>query len=487
MLSISICLAILIFVVLSIVLIQTARFTSQKVHVEPALDIAIDGQISAEHLARAIQFQTISYQDPAMFNRSEFLAFHHFLEKTFPRVHSSLKKEVVEDFSLLFTWEGEDQELKPILLMAHMDIVPVALGTEDEWTYPPFEGSIAGGHIWGRGAIDDKASLLGILEAVEWLLQEGFKPQRTVYIAFGHDEEVGGKKGASQIAALLHLRGVELEYVLDEGLVIIDGGLLGISKTVALVGIAEKGYLSVELTVESEGGHSSMPSKNNAIEILSSIIHKLVVNEMPARIESPIEQMCDYIGREMKFLRRMIFVNRWLFAKIIKRFFDSSLATKAFIRTVSTPTLFESGIKENVQPTRARAIVNFRILTGDSIAGIIEHVKKTANDPRIKVRLLEAFKSEPSPISDTDSSNFNLLQRTIRQIFPEVLIAPGLVIAASDSRHYSKLSSDIYSFVPIRVGSEDISKIHGTNERISVENYKEITKFYIQLIWNSAQ
>ncbi|MCK4828869.1 M20 family peptidase, partial [bacterium] len=434
-----------------------------------------------------LQFQTISFKDPEQFDKKPFLSLHQYLEKTFPKVHSSLQKEVIGDFSLLFTWRGQDPELKPFLLMAHTDVVPVESGTEGDWIYPPFDGHIADGYIWGRGAMDDKASVFGILEAVEWLLEEGFQPQRTFYLAFGHDEEVGGIQGASQIAALLQSRNIELEYVLDEGLAIVDGTMLGIPKPVALVGIAEKGNISIELIVEIEGGHSSIPGQDTSIGILSRAVHRLEENPMSARMEAPTRQMFDCIGTEMKFLMQMMFANQWLFGGMLKRNLASSLVANAMIRTVTATTLFQGGVKENVLPKRARATVNFRILTGDTIVGVLEHVKMTINDPRIKVTPLREFKSEPSPVSDIDSLNFALLQRTIRQVFPEVIIAPGLGLGASDSRHYAKLSSDVYRFVPYRFAPEDISRIHGTNERISVEGYKEIIKFYIQLIRNSTQ
>ena len=215
-----------------------------------------------------MQFQTVSYEDKAKFNEKEFIAFHKFLEQSYPKVHATLKKEIVGDYSLLYTWKGQDDKELPILLAAHMDVVPAEYEPESKWSYPPFQGHIADGFIWGRGTLDDKESVLGILEAMEKLLQDGYVPSRTIYIAFGHDEETGGKDGAAKIAALLNSRGVKLDYVLDEGLTITEGMVPNISKPVALVGIAEKGCLSIELSVESEGGHSMMPPKQTAIGIL---------------------------------------------------------------------------------------------------------------------------------------------------------------------------------------------------------------------------
>ena len=395
-------LALLICSILFVVLIRTVRFTSKQVQVEPPIDIAVDSNEVAENLANALKFRTISYQDPAQIEGQEFLGLHEYLELAFPMVHSTLTRKVVGDYSLLFTWRGVENGLKPILFMAHLDVVPVEPETEDDWTYPPFEGRISEGYIWGRGAMDDKAAVLGILETVEALLKNGFQPGRTIYLAFGHDEEVGGRRGAAEIVALLHSRNVELEFVLDEGLLITDGIMPNVSRPVALVGIAEKGYVSVELTVEGEGGHSSMPPRHTAVGILSTAIHKLEAKQRPTRLELPVQQMFDYVAPEMPFAMRMIFANRWLFSGLVRSQLAASPSTNALIRTTTAPTMFEGSRKENVLPVKARAVVNYRILTGGSIAGVVEHIQQTIDNPQVQLRLMEETLSEPSPVSDTN-------------------------------------------------------------------------------------
>jgi len=476
-----------LLILVSVVLIRTVGLTSIQVPVDPATVFAVDGQGVAEHLAAALQFQTISSEDSTDVRAEELIGLHEFLEQAFPRVHSTLTKELVGDYSLLYTWEGREGGLDPILLMAHMDVVPVDPGTEGDWAYPPFEGRIAEGYIWGRGAMDFKFAVTGILEAVEMLLGEGFQPRRTIHLAFGHDEEVGGQKGAALIADLLQSRGVELEYVLDEGQAITDGIVQSISEPVAFVGIAEKGFVSVELTAEGDGGHSSMPPPETAVGILSTAIHKLEQTQFPTRLEGPIRQMLDHLAPEMPFAMRMLLANLWLTGGLVERQFAATPATNATVRTTTAATMFEGSIKENVLPTQARAVVNFRILPGDSIAGVLEHVQQTIDDPRVQLRSLGRIVSEPSPISDTNSPAFEVLQRTIRHVFPGVLVAPGLVLAATDSRHFAELSRNIYRFTPMWVGPEDLDRIHGTNERLSVENYEQIVRFYVQLIINSVQ
>jgi carboxypeptidase PM20D1 len=476
-----------LIVLCSVLLVKTFRFASKQVQVEPVNTLAIDQEGVVRRLAQAIRYQTISYQDPQQFRAEEFLGFHKFLEESFPKVHSTLTREVVGDYSLLYTWKGQEDAGKPILLMAHMDVVPVEPGTEGNWTQPPFEGRVIDGYIWGRGALDDKSNVLSILEAVELLISEGVQPKRTIYLAFGHDEEVGGKNGAAKIVSLLQSRSVHLDYILDEGSAVTDGIIPGMSRPVALIGIAEKGLLSVELNVETEGGHSSTPPPQTAVGILSRAISRLEENQMPGSIKGVVGQMFQSVGPEMRFDKRIVFANLWLFRPLVERQMAASPTTNAAMRTTTAATMIEGGVKENVLPSKARAVVNFRILPGDSIQSVIAHVNQTINDARVKVTRYGETANEPSAVSSIDSMGYRSLERTIRQLFPGTVVAPSQVIAATDSRHYAALSSDIYRFAPFTVRPEDMNRVHGTNERVSVENYAQCVRFYHQLIINSAQ
>jgi carboxypeptidase PM20D1 len=442
---------------------------------------------SAQNLAQAIQLRTVSDPEPGRVNASAFASFLKFLQKAFSQVHGALLNEIVNDYSLLYIWKGSDENLKPILLMAHVDVVPVEEGTEQEWHYPPFEGSIADGFIWGRGALDDKASLIGIMEAVEALLAQGFSPRRTVYLAFGHDEEVMGVRGAKQIAALLKTRGVKAEYILDESGAITSGVVPGLNKPVALVGTAEKGYLTFELSVDGEGGHSSMPPAKTAIGVLSRAIDRLEGNRFPAKFEGPTREMFDFVGPEMGFPMRFVFANQWLFKGLIKRRLEASIYTNGALRTTCAATVIRGGERENVLPQKAVALVNFRLFTGDTIESVMHHVERAVNDDRVKISISGETHCEASKISDVGSPGFKILERTIRQVFPDCIVAPFLVMATTDARHYAEISDCILRFVPIRVTREDLKTIHGTNERVSIENYKEIIQFYMQLIRNSDE
>ena len=448
--------------------------------------LAVSPQDLAQRLGRAIRFQTISYEDPAQFDHDAFTGLHHYLDAAFPRVHAALTRETVGRYSLLYTWQGQDPALAPVLLLGHQDVVPVEVGTEGEWDCPPFGGLVDGGFVWGRGSLDMKSAVLGVLEAAEALLATGFCPRRSVLFAFGEDEEVGGWNGAVQLAALLRSRGIQPEYVLDEGLTITEGIVPYVHRPVALIGIAEKGLRSLELSVETDGGHSGMPPRETAIGILSAAIVRLEHHPMPARLTGPAAQLMAHLADEMPPAVRLIVANRRLFGPLIARMVTRSPSGAASMRTTAATTIFQAGIKENVLASRARAVVNFRILPGDTFTGVIDHVRRAIADPRVRVVETGAFRSDPSPISDTASPGFQAIERAIAHVYPGVAIAPSLVLVASDSRHYAQLGWPCYRFSPLWLRTEDVSRIHGVNERIAVDHYARAVEFYVQLIRASA-
>lgn len=478
-------LGVVLVLLLAVVLARTAMVESKQVRTEPVADLAVDARAAAERLAGAIRFPTISHEGGARVDDAAFRGLHQYLEQSFPRVHSALKREVVAGFSLLYTWQGTDPQLPPILLMSHTDVVPVEPGTEKAWTHPPFSGRIVDGYVWGRGAMDDKAGVLGILEAVELLLGKGYRPERTVYLAFGHDEEVGGAKGAAALAAVLEKRGVRPDFILDEGGIIAEGIVPGVEAPVALISTAEKGYVSVELVAEAAGGHSSMPPRNTAIGKLAEAVRRLEENPLPARIDGATKRSFEYLAPEMPFGPRMFLANLWLFGPLAERKFGADPAADSRIRTTTAATVFQGGVKENVLPSRARAVVNFRILPGDTIEGVLRHVRETVG-PDVKVAVTGSFPTEPSPESAVHGPEFGLLQRTIAQVFPGMLVSPNLLSGGTDTKHYRKLSRNVYRFLPVRIGEGDLARIHGTNERIGVESYGEAVRFYAQLLRNGS-
>ena len=461
----------------------TAVQESRQLSVAPIETLAVDEGAPAR-LARAIRFRTLSHEDPARFDGAPFLALHGFLETAYPRAPQALRREVVNDFSLLYPWPGSATELAPIVLLAHLDVVPVEPGSEERWSHGAFAGEIAEGFVWGRGSLDDKVSALGILEAAEHLLARGFEPRRTVLFAFGHDEEVGGREGAASIAALLAERGGGALFTLDEGLVITEGLMPGVARPVALLGLAEKGYVSLELIARAPGGHSSMPPARTATGALAAAIHALDENPMAARIEGAAAEMFAYVGPEMAPPLNLVFANRWLLEPVIEMQLSNQPATNALIRTTAATTIIAAGIKENVLPLEARAVVNFRILPGDSIAGVVAHAREVIDDAGVEIRARPG--DEPSRVADPAAASFATLHRTVREVFPEAVVAPGLVLAGTDSKHYAPIAQASYRFLPIRLGPDDLKRIHGSDERVAVDNYLEIIRFYARLIENAA-
>ncbi|MBA2253297.1 MAG: M20 family peptidase, partial [Nitrospirales bacterium] len=454
----------------SVLLFRTLTLTSRQIPVPPEPPLQIDANAAAARLAQALPFRTISYQDRSQFSRDAFLGLHQYLAKTFPGTHRTLQRELINDYSLLYTWVGTEPSLPPVLLLGHLDVVPVEAGTEKEWTYPPFSGTVANGYIWGRGTMDDKVAVLGPLEAVEHLLRQHYTPRRTVLLAFGHDEEVGGQAGAKAIAARLAKTEVRPVLILDEGMAILEGIVPGVDRPIASIGLAEKGYLSVELIAESAGGHASMPPAQTSAGMLASAIYALESHPMPAHTDGPAGALFQFLGPEMSIGHRVALANLWLFDPVLKLLLDRSAPTRALIRTTFAATMLEGSSKENVLPTRARAVVNVRVHPSDSIERVLEHLTHVIGDPRVIVRRLPGIMSEPSAVSPIESPAFTTLQHTIGQQFPDVIVAPGLVLGATDSRHYQSLSEHIYRFLPLVVTAQDTVRIHGVNERLAVDN-----------------
>ncbi len=459
---------------------------SRQIKVAAIPRIAIDEKSAADHLSAAIRFRTISSATDAEQNADAFRAMQAYMAETFPAFHAVAKREVINGLSLLYTWQGSDPGATPIGLLAHQDVVPIAPGTESHWQAPPFDGAIRDGFIWGRGSWDDKGNLFSVLEAAEQLAKDGFHPKRTIYFAFGADEEVGGQRGASAIAKLLAQRGVKLDYVIDEGLVIADGMLKGLDRPAALIGIAEKGYATLDLSLTATPGHSSMPPKQSAIGTMSAALAKLDRHRMPARLQGTALEMLETLAPEMNPVNRIVLSNLWLFKPLLVREFGKSPSTDALIRTTTALTIVNAGNQDNVLPGRVDATVNFRLQPGDTEADVVDHVKRTMENDAITVTRRDV-NTEAPPVTSTQTEAYRALNRTIREVFPDVVVAPGLMLAATDSRHYAGIAQSIFRFSPVRARAEDLSRFHGTNERLSIANYADMIRFYRRLIENTAQ
>ena len=469
------------------VAVNTWRHGSRQLQVAPLAPMKVDEAAVAERLAQAVRLPTVSSATDAQLNADQFRALHALLQKQFPRVHASLKRELVNDLSLLYTWEGSDPKANAIVLLAHQDVVPIAPGTEGDWQQPPFAGLVKDGYVWGRGSWDDKGNLLAQLEAVEQLLAEGYRPPRTVYLAYGADEEVGGHRAPARIAALLKSRGVQADFVLDEGLLVLDGVMPGLKQPAALIGVAEKGYLSVRLSVSTAPGHSSMPPRpgSSAIALLSAGLDRLEHAQMPAGIRGVAGEMFDVLGPEMGGFSRVALTNLWLFGPLVQRQLEGGASTNAMLRTTTALTMLQAGNKDNVLPGRAEATVNFRMLPGDTREDVLRHVRaqvgRVVPDQQLEVTGLPGGK-EASQVAPTDAAPYQTLARTVRELFPDALVAPGLMVAGTDSVHYEAISRHVFKFSPIRAVSDDLPRFHGTNERLGVAHYANAIRFYHRLI-----
>lgn len=446
-----------------------------------------DWSRAADNLTEAIRFKTIirGLGDPMEGKEGPWLEFQDWLAATYPATHQAMTREKVKELTLLYRWEGSDPSLKPIILMAHQDVVPVNPGTEGDWDAPPFAGDIVDDMIVGRGTMDDKGSLIALMEAAERLTRRDFRPRRTIYFLFGHDEEVSGS-GARTAFKLLAARGVQAEMVLDEGYLTVDPVPLT-DKVTSIIGVAEKGYVTLEVIATGKGGHSSTPPRDNAVVRLSRAMAALDEHQMPAYINNdPLPEFFEGLGDDLPFIMRMAMANRWLFKGLVDSAMSDIPTANALIRTTTAPTMLNGSSKENTLPQIAEGVVNFRIHPEDSIEEVLAHARNvTSHIDNIEVRLRggDGIGSEPSPVSSTDNHAYRVLSAIADHMSPDAQVVPGLVLGATDARYAGPVSQDsVYRYLPMRMPAADINGFHGTNERISVENLGQMIIAYQQLI-----
>lgn len=470
-------LGVVLLILIAIILINTFRakpwpVVASNKQLEPLPDSAL------LHLSRAVQTPTISFSDTAAIDTSAFNAFRVVLEQSYPLVHRQLARTLINGYDYVFEWKGTNASLAPFILMGHYDVVPVEQASIANWLVAPFSGKITDTCVWGRGSVDDKAGVISMLEATEALLRKGFVPQRTIYLCFGHDEEISGK-GARAIVDWLDQKKVRAELVLDEGGEITEGKLKDVKRPVAVIGVAEKGYASFELIVDKEGGHSSKPVKETAIDILSKALAKLRSEETPARFTPPVKEFLQRIGASSDiFINRMAMSNMWAFESITKGILSAQPEGYAMIHTTVVPTIVASGIKDNVIPSHARAVVNSRILTGESAATVEKYIKEKINDDRVQVKQIGKFNSDPSKATELTSPAFKRMESAAYKTIPNVIPAPFLMIGATDSRYYRRISDGVVNFLPMT----DSKGFHGINERLPIKDFQRCINFMMTII-----
>jgi len=479
----------IIFFVSAIILLLTsislwqAMFHFENVQYQPTgklIPAKVEQSAAVERLSQAIQIQTVSNDDPKAFNPLPFTNFQQFLKDKFPETHANAELTIISNYSLVYKFEGSNPDLKPILLMGHMDVVPVDEITAKQWTHKPYSGTVADGMVWGRGAIDDKSTVMALMEAMELTLTNDIAFERSLYFSFGHDEEIGGKKGAAQIAKYFKKQDITFDFVLDEGGLIIEKGMMpGVDSQVAIIGIAEKGFVNIRLVVEQTGGHSSQPPENTGPGILAKAIVKLEENKFPTDL-SFLSTTFDKVGYFADFKSRLALGNLWLFAPIVEKSLLSKGRTAASIRTTTATTMLSGSDKSNVLPSKSTAVVNFRIMPGQTYQSVAQYVEDVIDDPRVK---LEVFmESNPSKVSSINNSGYQLLEQTIRELDDNILVAPYLVQAATDSKHFYQVSDNIYRFIMVKINNDLLKSIHGIDERIVIEDYIQGIQYFHEVI-----
>ncbi len=426
---------------------------------------------------------------------TRFMDFHYYLEKMFPLFHERVSKETVKELSLIYKWKAKKQngqnpaKQKPFALLAHMDVVGIEEGTEKNWKHPPFSGEDDETYIWGRGSLDDKCSLIGILEAAEQLMKEGYEPERDIYFCFGHNEEAmtgGPDSGAGSIVSLLKEGGIHFEFVLDEGGAVITDSFMGLTKPIATIGLAEKGYVDVKVTVEDSGGHSSEPPDSTAITKLSTLILNLKkINDSNIKVTDTLLGTLKTIGKNKSGIFGFVLRHPKAFFPIIKGQLLKDNQTAAMLRTTVAPTVLRAGREPNVLPQNAEVTVNLRLIAGEGRSQIEDRIRQAAGKD-IKYKLDFVTYSPSLPETSSDTETYRLLSNLTEKIHGAIPL-PYMVLGGTDSREYKEVTDEIYRFYPFAMTFEELATMHNTDERIRKKSFIDGVEFYRQFIKASGK
>jgi carboxypeptidase PM20D1 len=435
-------------------------------------------QNALAHMSVAIQFKTETPNDDYQFDTATFMNYRKFIENTYPLIHKNLQRTIIDSFNYIYEWKGTDPSILPMVLMAHYDVVPVEASAVKLWHAQPYGGEVKDNYIWGRGVLDDKASMLSILEATEAQLEKGFTPKQTILLCFGADEESSGK-GATAMVEYFKKLNRRFDLVVDEGGEISTEQNKSVKKPIASIGVGEKGYVTLVLTAQKEGGHSSIPGQQTAIDMLSNAIAKVNQNPMPTKLTPPIEAYLKSISPyNENFFEKVALSNMWLFKSFVVNNMTKDPSSNALVRTTLVPTVFNSGVRDNVIPTFATAYINSRILPGQSSKEVYDYVQKTINDTNIKITYYKNYMTEPSPTTDVNSKYYKRVEKAVRSVVKDVVVAPMLMVGATDSRNYRAVSEGVVNFTPLT----DAKGYHGIDERMLISDFQKCFNFYTLLI-----
>ncbi len=466
-----------VLLLLAVLVVRAFLFRPHGMRCKAAYSFEQDPMHAGESLAKMVSFKTVSHPDRNEDDEAEFEAFRAYLKDRYPNVHKNCSLELVDGRNLVYHLKGKKQE-HPAILMAHYDVVPAS---GQNWSFDPFCGEIKDGVILGRGTLDTKGSLCGVLEGLEARLTEGYVPEDDLYLCFGGDEEVGGPTTVKVVEMLASRGVVNAKLVLDEGGAIVDKMFPGVTLPIAVVGVAEKGMTNVRLRVRANGGHASTPTKKNPATRLARAIVNVEKHQMKTEINAPTKEMLRILGSHSTFAMRLVFANMWLFKGLVKKLFSvMGGETNAMLRTTFAFTQLKGSDAQNVLPALAEANINVRIAINHTTEDVVNHLKKVIKDNGVEVTPL--VNSAPSEVTETRNIEYRIVKRTIEESFGDVIVSPYVMLAASDSRHFCKISDCVLRFSPFAMSKEERALIHAADERIPVEKVAACAEFYYRLL-----
>lgn len=458
------------------VIVRAIRFKPLPQPTVSDADVEYDTNRAVEGLRALIRCKTVSYADKGLENDAEFEKLVSSLPELYPNVFSACEFTSMPDRALLFRWKGECDG-DPAVMMAHYDVVPA---TADAWDVPPFEAIIKDGRVWGRGSLDTKVTVNGILSAADHLISQGFTPKNDIYFAFSGGEEVSGP-GAVRIVEYFEENGITPSFVIDEGGAVVENVFPGVSLPCGLIGIAEKGMMDVKYTVKSNGGHASAPTPDAPLNVLSASCIKILKKPFKCHLTPPAAEMFDTLGRYSTFVYKVIFANIRLFLPVLDIICKKSGGElNALMRTTVAFTQMSGSDASNVIPTTASMVSNIRLNPEDSVDTALEHLKKAVNDENVDITYVNGM--DPSRISRTDCEGWNKIASAVASTWKGCIVAPYLMVQCSDSRHYDRISDKVYRFSAVDLTSEERATIHGNNESIRIETVGKAVEFYIRLM-----
>ncbi|MDO4565881.1 MAG: M20 family peptidase [Oscillospiraceae bacterium] len=461
---------------LIVILARAVAFKPREETAGEVFEVEVNQERAVESLAMMIRCRTVSSRDRALRDESQFEKFRELLKTRYPLIHKTCTLERIEETGLLYRWSGLKSE-EPTVLMAHYDVVPVL---EADWEKPPFEGIVEDGVLWGRGTLDTKGTLCGVMEAAEQLIGEGFVPQNDIYLCFAGDEEIAGE-GAPAIVSELERRSVKPALVVDEGGAVVENVFPGVSEKCALVGTAEKGMMDLKLAIKAAGGHASAPPPHGPLGKLAQALVNIENKPFPARLSPPVKEMFDTLGRHSSFAMRLVFANLWCFMPVLNAICKKAGGElNAMMRTTFAATMAKGSSASNVLPNEAEIVGNIRIIPGETVESVKDYLKSVVNNEEVSFETLHGM--NPSISSDTSSEGWLKLKKAINATWPGALVSPYLMVACSDSRHYCRITDKVMRFSAMELTKEERGYIHGNDERIPVEKIGRTVAFYLRLI-----